>query len=91
MRAKLALFIRILPRSLLWRTFLLVALVIVLSITAWFSIFSLYDREPRARQVAQMVASVANLTRAALLAARPEARAVLLREWSDREGIHPDR
>ena len=88
MRAKLALFIRILPRSLLWRTFLLVALVMVLSITAWFSIFSLYDREPRARQIAQMVASVANLTRAALLAARPEARAVLLRELSDREGIH---
>jgi two-component system, OmpR family, osmolarity sensor histidine kinase EnvZ len=80
--------LKLYPRSLLWRTFLLVALVMLLSVAAWFSIFSLYDREPRARQVAQMVASVANLTRAALLAARPEARVVLLRELSDREGIH---
>ena len=92
MRSVFALFLRImshlLPRSLLWRTFLLVALVMMLSVIAWFSIFNLYDREPRARQIAQMLASVANLTRASLLAARPEARVVLLRELSDREGIH---
>lgn len=88
MRPAFALLLRILPRSLLWRTFLLVAMVMMLSVAAWFSIFSLYDREPRARQIAQMLASVANLTRAALLAARPDARVVLLRELSDREGIH---
>lgn len=92
MRSAFALFLRIfsrsLPRSLLWRTFLLVALVMMLSVIAWFSIFNLYDREPRARQIAQTLASAANLTRAALLAARPDARVVLLREMSDREGIH---
>jgi two-component system osmolarity sensor histidine kinase EnvZ len=88
MRSAFALILRILPRSLLWRTFLLVAMVMLLSVAAWFSIFNLYDREPRARQIAQMLASVANLTRAALLAARPDARVVLLREMSDREGIH---
>jgi two-component system osmolarity sensor histidine kinase EnvZ len=79
---------RLLPRSLLWRTFLLVALLMVLSVAAWFAIFSTYEREPRARQLAQTLVSVANLTRAALVSARPESRRDLLRDLSDREGIH---
>lgn len=79
---------RLLPRLLLWRTFLFVALLMVLSVAAWFAIFSNYEREPRARQLAQTLVSVANLTRAALISARPEARRELLRDLSDREGIH---
>ncbi|MCK9389528.1 MAG: ATP-binding protein [Sulfuritalea sp.] len=78
---------KLLPRSLLWRTFLLVALLMVLSVAAWFAIFRAYEREPRARQIAQTLVSVANLTRAALISARPEARRELLRDLSDREGI----
>ncbi|MDP3511828.1 MAG: ATP-binding protein [Sulfuritalea sp.] len=78
---------RLLPRSLLWRTFLLLALLMVLSVVAWFAIFRSYEREPRARQLAQTLVSVANLTRAALVSARPEARIELLRDLSDREGI----
>ncbi|MFZ2627437.1 MAG: ATP-binding protein, partial [Rugosibacter sp.] len=76
------------PRSLLWRTFLLVALLMLLSVAAWFAIFRSYEREPRARQLAQTLVSVANLTRAALVSARVEARRELLRDLSDREGIH---
>ncbi|MDD5248567.1 MAG: ATP-binding protein [Rhodocyclaceae bacterium] len=76
------------PRTLLWRTFLLVALLMLLSVWAWFAIFNTYEREPRARQLSQMIVSAANLTRAALITARPEARLELLRELSDREGIH---
>jgi two-component system osmolarity sensor histidine kinase EnvZ len=79
---------RIGPRSLLWRTFLLVALLMLLSVAAWFAIFRSYEREPRARQLAQTLVSVANLTRAALISARVEARRELLRDLSDREGIH---
>ena len=79
---------KLLPRTLLWRTFLLVALLMLLSVAAWFAIFRAYEREPRARQLAQTLVSVANLTRAALISARPEARHELLRELSDREGIH---
>ena len=60
----------------------------LLSVAAWFAIFSTYEREPRARQLAQTLVSVANLTRAALISARPEARRELLRDLSDREGIH---
>jgi two-component system osmolarity sensor histidine kinase EnvZ len=78
---------RLLPRTLLWRTFLLVALLMLLSVAAWFAIFRSYEREPRARQLAQTLVSVANLTRAALISARPDARRELLRELSDREGI----
>jgi len=78
---------RLLPRSLLWRTFLFVALLMMLSVAAWFAIFRSYEREPRARQLAQTLVSVANLTRAALISARPEARRELLRDLSDREGI----
>ncbi len=78
---------KLLPRTLLWRTFLLVALLMLLSVAAWFAIFRSYEREPRARQLAQTLVSVANLTRAALISARPDARRELLRELSDREGI----
>ena len=76
------------PRSLLWRTFLLVALLMLLSVAAWYTIFRNYEREPRARQLAQTLVSVANLTRAALISARVEARRDLLRDHSDREGTH---
>ena len=79
---------KLLPRSLLWRTFLFVALLMMLSVAAWFAIFSTYEREPRARQLAQTLVSVANLTRAALVSARPQARRELLRDLSVREGIH---
>jgi len=79
---------RLLPRSLLWRTFLFVALLMMLSVLAWFAIFRSYEREPRARQLAQTLVSVANLTRAALISARPDARRELLRDLSDSEGIH---
>lgn len=80
--------VTVFPRTLLWRTFLLVASLMLLSVWAWFAIFNVYEREPRARQLSQMIVSVANLTRAALVTARPEARRELLRELSDREGIH---
>ncbi|WIM06185.1 MAG: ATP-binding protein [Candidatus Nitricoxidivorans perseverans] len=79
------------PRTLLWRTFLLIAALMLLSVLAWFSIFRNYEREPRARQISQLIVSVVNLTRTALVTARPEARRQLLAELSDREGIriHP--
>jgi two-component system osmolarity sensor histidine kinase EnvZ len=75
------------PRSLLWRTFLLVALLMLLSVAAWFAIFHSYEREPRARQLAQTLVSVVNLTRAALISARVDARQELIRDLSDHEGI----
>lgn len=75
------------PRSLLWRAFLLIAVVIVLAIGAWVQIFRAYDIEPRTRQVAQMVVSVVNLTRTALVTAQPELRRELLVDLAEQEGI----
>ena len=80
--------LRLLPASLLWRAFLLIASLMLASVLAWFAIFTHYEREPRARQLAQTVVSVVNLTRTALVTAREDARVELLRELSDREGIH---
>ena len=79
---------RLLPSSLLWRTFLLVAVLMLLSVLAWFFIFTSYERVPRARQLAQMIVSIVNLTRTSLVAARPDARSLLLRDLSYQEGIH---
>ncbi len=77
----------VLPRSLLWRAFLLIATLMLLAVAAWLAIFREAELEPRARQLSQMVVSVANLTRAALLAAHPERRHYLLAELADREGL----
>jgi two-component system osmolarity sensor histidine kinase EnvZ len=78
---------RLLPRTLLLRTFLLIALLMSLSVLAWLWLFSTYEQEPRARHLSQLMASVVNLTRAAIVTAEPDRRAELLGELSEREGI----
>jgi two-component system, OmpR family, osmolarity sensor histidine kinase EnvZ len=75
------------PRTLLWRSVLLIALLLALAHLAWLQIFRMSEREPRARQVAQQIASVVNLTRAALVTANPSKRLELLQQLSQEEGI----
>ena len=77
----------LLPRTLLWRSFLLISLLMIISVAAWFQILRSYERAPRAKQLAQMVVSVVNLTRAALVTAHADKRRALLADLSDREGI----
>jgi two-component system osmolarity sensor histidine kinase EnvZ len=77
----------LLPRTLLWRTFLLLSLLMVLSGWAWFRIYAFYEHAPRARAAAQIVASAVNLTRAALINAAPSKRLALLQDISVQEGI----
>lgn len=79
---------KLIPRTLLLRTFMLLAALMLLSLLTWFAIITHFEREPRAKQMAQMLVSVANLTRAAMISAHPASRRSLLRELSDREGIH---
>lgn len=78
---------KLLPASLLARTVLVMGVLLVSSLVVWLTLFTLAEREPRARQIATRVAAVVNLTRAALLAAQPERRQALLQELSQREGI----
>ena len=75
------------PRTLLARTFLLLAALVILTTTAWLSVFRYIEAEPRARETAQLAASTVNLIRAALFAAAPEKRPELFNELSTREGI----
>lgn len=78
----------LIPQTLLGRTFLLVSLLIFISGSTWFTLFSLAEREPRARQLAQLAVSVVNLTHAALVAADPGKRLDLLQDMAEREGVH---
>jgi len=75
------------PRTLLWRTVLLIALLLAVASIAWLQIFLLTERAPRARQTAQQLVSVVNLTRTALITAEPTKRFDLLRELSRREAV----
>jgi two-component system osmolarity sensor histidine kinase EnvZ len=78
---------RWLPRTLLWQTFLLVALLLILALAVWSQIFRYFQEPARARDVAQMVVSVVNLTRTALINADVERRTDLLIELAALEGI----
>nr|MBL8411238.1 HAMP domain-containing protein [Dechloromonas sp.] len=75
------------PRTLLARTFLLLALLVLLTTAAWLSLFRYIDAEPRARETAQLAASAVNLIRASLFAASPQKRPALFAEFASREGI----
>jgi two-component system osmolarity sensor histidine kinase EnvZ len=79
--------VKLFPRTLLWRTFFLLAALILLAVAAWFQLFRVSEREPRARQTADLVASVVNLTRAALVTAQPDLRRELLVDLQEQEGI----
>jgi two-component system osmolarity sensor histidine kinase EnvZ len=75
------------PRTLLWRSVLLIALLLIVGNLAWLEILRVTEREPRAHQVAQQIVSVVNLTRAALISAQPSKRLALLQDLSRQEGI----
>ncbi len=73
--------------SLFTRSFLLIALLILASAAATVQLYRVYEREPRARALAQQTVSIVNLTRAALVNADPVLRRNLLIEINEREGI----
>ncbi|MCX8005403.1 MAG: ATP-binding protein [Burkholderiaceae bacterium] len=73
--------------SLFWRTFLWIVALIVAILLAWAQSFRLFEREPRARQIAQQVVSIVNITRSALVYSDAAFRRPLLRELADNEGV----
>lgn len=66
----------------------MMAALVLLSVLTWIVIFTAYEQEPRARQLSQLIVSIVNLTRTALITARSDARPGLLWELSDLERIH---
>ena len=73
--------------SLFWRTFLLLAVLLLGSILAWLQTWRSLELEPRARQTAQQIASQVNLSRAALIHADAIARVSLLKTMAQEEGL----
>jgi two-component system osmolarity sensor histidine kinase EnvZ len=73
--------------SLFWRTFLLIAAVVVASLLAWLQLFRAAELQPRAERFAWEITSIVNLTRAGLLSASGTARIDLLGELARNEGI----
>ncbi len=75
------------PGGLFWRTFFLLALLISLSLAAWFQSFRIIERTPRAQQIAQTIISVMNVTRSALIYSDPARRHDLLFDLASNESI----
>ncbi|MGI4901543.1 MAG: histidine kinase dimerization/phospho-acceptor domain-containing protein, partial [Janthinobacterium lividum] len=73
--------------GLFWRTFLLIALLIAVSLTAWFQSFRVIEREPRAQRIALQLVSIVKLTRTALLYSDPDLRRALLQDLESNEGV----
>lgn len=73
--------------GLFWRTFLLMLLLLAGTSLAWLQIFRVFEREPRAQQVAEQVIAIVNITRSALLYSDPIVRLVLLADLADSQGI----
>lgn len=73
--------------NLFWRTFLFLALLLFGSIIAWLQTFRTLESEPRAIQSAQQLASIVNLTRAALRYSDAIARVSLVKTLADEEQV----
>jgi two-component system osmolarity sensor histidine kinase EnvZ len=79
--------LRLRSPPLFWRTFLLILLLFAACMAAWWPTVQVFEREPRARQIAQQVVSIVNTTRSALVYSDPERRRYLLTDLADNEGI----
>ncbi len=73
--------------SLFWRTFFLLATLLMGSMLAWLATLRALDFTPRAVQTAQQIASQVNLSRAALMHVDAIARVSLIKTMADTEGV----
>ena len=73
--------------SLFWRTLLLLAALLLGSTFTWYQTFRALEYEPRAIQTAQQIASLVNLTRAALVYSDSIARVSLIKTLAEQEKV----
>jgi two-component system osmolarity sensor histidine kinase EnvZ len=78
---------RLLPRTLLARLMLLIAILLTIGQFAALQLFDYFEREPRANAVALQAITIVNFTKASLLASHENRRVALLSELSGREGV----
>ncbi len=77
----------LLPGGLFWRTFVLIGLMLTLSLISWVLAFRALEVAPRAEQLAQHMASIVNVTRAAIVHSAAERRRALLVDLAHNESI----
>ena len=73
--------------SLFWRTFFLLALLLIGSVFAWTNTLHEMEFEPRALQTARQIASVVNLSRAAVMHTDAISRVSLFKTMKDQEHV----
>lgn len=73
--------------SLFWRTFFLLAVLLLGSMAAWLQTIRAMESEPRALQTAQEIASLVNLSRAALVHSDAINRVSLIKTMTEQEGV----
>ena len=73
--------------SLFWRTFFLLALLILCSSLAWLQMFRTQEYEPRILRNAHQIATVVNLTKTALMHSDAIARVALIKMLADEEDV----
>jgi two-component system osmolarity sensor histidine kinase EnvZ len=73
--------------NLFWRTFFFLALLLFGSIVAWLQTFRALESEPRAVESAQQLASLVNLSRAALRYSDSIARVSLIKTLAEEEQV----
>ncbi|MFM2055776.1 MAG: hypothetical protein RLY71_161 [Pseudomonadota bacterium] len=78
---------RNLPMSLFWRTFLLLSLMLGTGIMGWVYTLRYLELEPRAVQAAQQIATLVNLSRAALRYTDQVNRVSLVKNIADQEAV----
>ena len=73
--------------SLFWRTFVLLALLLIGSVVAWTQTLLELESEPQAIQTARQIASVVNLSRAAVMHSDAITRVALFKTMKDEEHV----
>ena len=73
--------------SLFWRTFFLVSLLLAVSTVGWYQLFRHLEYEPRVIDNARQLATLVNLSRAALTHSDAIARVSLLKTLADQEKV----
>ncbi len=73
--------------SLFWRNWFALALILLGCMLAWLQSYRALEFEPRALQSARQIASLVNLSRAALRHADSISRVALIKTWLDEEEV----
>jgi two-component system osmolarity sensor histidine kinase EnvZ len=79
--------LRFIPKTLLARIMILIAVLLIVGQIASLKIFDYFERVPRAEATALQAVTVVNYTRASLIASQENLRLALLSELTGKEGV----